>query len=107
MKKTQIDVEFIDPTDKLIAVAQMLDVGAGRPDNFDESGMIGAGKIILSTVNEIHVICENLNEKINAKPDDPFLEDDELMALLREAMQRGFDVVELLRDGLKEGNHEC
>lgn len=101
MEKMMIETNFIDPTDKLIAVAQMLDLGARYPDDFDDTGMIGAGKILHSISNEIQTICEKLNEQINVKRDDEILEDDELMALLQEAKKRGFDVKVLLRDGLK------
>ena len=103
MEKVQFDLEFIDPTDALTAMAQMLGCGAGNCDKFDESGMIGASKILHSIVHDIHVICEDLNERMNTgRPDDLF-PDDELLALLREATERGFDVKKLLKDGLQEG----
>jgi len=76
MEKSMIETNFIDPTDKLIAVAQMLDLGAGYPDAFDDTGMIGAGKILHSISDEIHIICEKLNEKIDAERGDEILEKD-------------------------------
>ncbi len=93
MEKIAVETSFIDATDKLIAVAQMLDVGAGYPDDFDDTGMIGAGKILLSINNEIQTICEKLNQQINAKRDDEVLEKDySLFKKIARLRKSGYDV---------------